>query len=330
MNFAEKSIDSFVAMRNESKILFTAGPASLLAANITGLRSCFGRGDDDYSGIETQVLERLRNMTGHSKIVRMQGSASLALEMMSLNFLYGSVLVIKTGFYSDRLKLFCEMAKRTIGEITNIFYVDWDELESFPVSVDWIFACYTDTSSGYVLELPALEKIAKKLKSKIMLDATASIGLEPYHELADVIGFSSCKGLFGLTGAGFICYNQSPANQVDSFYLSLETHEQKLMTGPYHSIASLYDVLPYHENYKCAVIENKNQFVRMMKKYLVYPKKNQPNLCTYVNCCISASDPRVILYQSRMKKTGSVVCHLGEVHLQRNAKGDILLLLEVK
>ena len=35
-----------------------------------------------------------------------------------------------------------------------------------------------------------------------MLDATGSIGLERYHELADVISFSSCKGLFGLTGAG--------------------------------------------------------------------------------------------------------------------------------
>ena len=34
-----------------------------------------------------------------------------------------------------------------------------------------------------------------------MLDATASIGLEDEHELADLIAYSSCKGLFGLTGA---------------------------------------------------------------------------------------------------------------------------------
>ena len=34
-----------------------------------------------------------------------------------------------------------------------------------------------------------------------MLDATASIGLESGHEQAEILAYSSCKGLFGLTGA---------------------------------------------------------------------------------------------------------------------------------
>ena len=54
-----------------------------------------------------------------------------------------------------------------------------------------------------------------------MLDATASIGLEKDHELADVLSFSSCKGLFGLTGACFICFNVNIFNDVKSFYLNL-------------------------------------------------------------------------------------------------------------
>ena len=37
-----------------------------------------------------------------------------------------------------------------------------------------------------------------------MLDATASIGLEKYHNLSDVIFFSSCKGLLGPTGLGLL------------------------------------------------------------------------------------------------------------------------------
>jgi galactokinase len=37
----------------------------------------------------------------------------------------------------------------------------------------------------------------------LYVDATGSIGLEDNHQLADVMAFSSCKGLFGLTGAGF-------------------------------------------------------------------------------------------------------------------------------
>ena len=50
-------------------------------------------------------------------------------------------------------------------------------------------------------------KEGRKLKAKLLLDATGSIGLEPDHNLADTIAFSSCKGLFGLTGASFICFN---------------------------------------------------------------------------------------------------------------------------
>ena len=51
-----------------------------------------------------------------------------------------------------------------------------------------------------------------------MLDATASIGLEPDHNLADVIGFSSCKGLFGPLAA-FIAYKCENKVSVNSFYL---------------------------------------------------------------------------------------------------------------
>ena len=41
-------------------------------------------------------------MTGHSHIIRFQGSGSLALEMMTLKFLYGKVLIVKSGYYSDK------------------------------------------------------------------------------------------------------------------------------------------------------------------------------------------------------------------------------------
>ena len=98
-----------------------------------------------------------------------------------------------------------------------------------------------------------------------MLDATASIGLENDHNLADVIGFSSCKGLFGLTGAAFIAYNGKPNNEVNSFYLDLNSHINKLMTGPYHAICSLYDVLNNHQIHRESVLINKNKFMHKFK-----------------------------------------------------------------
>ena len=74
---------------HNSKFLFTAGPASLVTENILGLGPCFGRNDSQYLNVEKKVLKKLKNISGHNKIVRMQGSGSFALEVVSLNFLYG-------------------------------------------------------------------------------------------------------------------------------------------------------------------------------------------------------------------------------------------------
>ena len=61
-----------------------------------------------------------------------------------------------------------------------------------------------------------------------------------------------------------------------------------------------------------------------MRKFLVHPSKNQPNLCTLTNKKISSLNKNVVLYQSRANIKGSVVCHLGEVHLKKMSKGIIL------
>ena len=42
----------------------------------------------------------------------MQGSGSFALEAVSLNFLYGKILIVSTGYYSDRLYSLCLKAKK--------------------------------------------------------------------------------------------------------------------------------------------------------------------------------------------------------------------------
>ena len=318
-----KNISKFVNFRNSQKYLFTAGPASLIEENIIGLRPCFGRGDKDYSEVEDIVLKRIKEISGHKEIVRLQGSASLALEIISLNFLYGKVLVISTGFYSDRLIKIINDAKKISGEIKEIKIITLDLLDEINEQFDWIVSCYTETSRGFKISIKKLKIKANSLKSKIMLDATASIGLENDHYLADVLGFSSCKGLFGLTGAAFITYNECPNVSVNSFYLDINSHISKSMTGPYHAICSLYEVLKKHDNYKSSVIINKNRFLKKFSKYITVPDENQPLLCTYTSCKIVQKKDGVILYEPRGLKTGSIVCHLGEVHLAENSKGDI-------
>ena len=156
-----------------------------------------------------------------------------------------------------------------------------------------------------------------------MLDATGSIGLEKNHDLSDVMGFSSCKGLFGLTGACFIAFSTQPQNEINSFYMNINSHIDKKMTGPYHIIYSLHDVLKKHSDFLESVKINKKIFLKKMYQYLTQPLLLQPNLCTHITKKVKAKNKNVILYQPRNDIGGSVVCHIGEVHLGRKAKGKI-------
>ena len=84
--------------------------------------------------------------------------------------------------------------------------------------------------------------------------------------MADVVSFSSCKGLFGLTGASFICYKKKPVNKVNSFVLNIKNLEQKKMTGPIHTIQSLEQILKKYNDYKKSVINNKKGCYPNLKK----------------------------------------------------------------
>ena len=166
------NITKFVANRNEDKKIFTAGPASLVDENLLGLMPCFGRGDSDYLNMEDQVLSDLKKMSGHSQIARLQGSASLALEIMTLNFLFGKVLVVNTGYYSERMLRLSKDAI-TLKEITEVTSVEWKDISEVSGQYDWIVACPTETSCGLKLPIKDLRNLAKRCGSRLMLDATA-------------------------------------------------------------------------------------------------------------------------------------------------------------
>ena len=161
-----------------------------------------------------------------------------------------------------------------------------------------------------------LKKLSISSKSRLAIDATASFGLENSHKDADVISFSSCKGLLGLTGAGFICYNQTPKNKVNSFVLNLKNAKDKKMTGPYHAIQSLEMILKNYKYFKRSVEINKKLTLKKFKDYISLPKKNQPLLCTYLNCKVKGTNNKVVLYKPRVKLPGSIICHLGEAQAE--------------
>lgn len=299
---------SLVSIANQ-KLMLTPGPALILHENLSGLKPVFGRGDREYQSIYDYVINWLRKLSGQDNIVAAQGSATLAIELAAHTFISGRVLVVLTGYYSERLR-------KLLPKCEQIDVVRYDQLNELnEQQYDWVLCAYTETSRAFKINLEWLRSKADRLKSKLFVDATGSIGLENGHELADVIAFSSCKGLFGLTGAGFVAYKQGleERKQDALFYFNIDTHKNKTVTGPYHAICSLYDVIPIHTKLVERVKNSKKLFMERFKKFIP-SLENQPLLCTYLNGTIKAKDDKVVLYSPRNPLPGSIVCHLGEIH----------------
>ncbi len=309
----------FAKKANKSKYIFTPGPSSLAWQNIATLSPAFGRNDDVYLNIEMKVMSWLKNLSGQDEIVRLQGSSTTGIEIALENFVSGKVLILNSGFYSNRM--YDMLKQRKDVQVTNLVLKDFLQVSG---DYDWIIAAPTETSSAFLTPIETLHQKSTRCKAKLFLDATASIGLELDHNLADVVCFSSCKGLFGLTGAAFIAYSINRVNNPSSFTLNLETYLDKKTTGPYHAIQSLYLIIDSHSQMVKSVVKNKEKMLEICNKILIHKPENQPKLCTAVNGTITALDKNVILYQPRVKNLFNIICHLGEVHLGDKAKGDIL------
>ena len=294
-----------ITQKNNHKLMLTPGPAVILHENLQYLKPLFGRGDDEYASMSESVINWIKRLSGQDEVVAMQGSATLALELAAHSFVAGKVLLVSTGYYSDRLeKLLPNDCELTICE--------YEELDSIKGNFDWVLCAYTETSVAFKVDLESVRNKANECKAKLYVDATGSIGLEDNHQLADVMAFSSCKGLFGLTGAGFVAYKSDlNPKDLDAFYFNLNTHKDKMTTGPYHAIASLYGVIEKHNIFKQRVVNSKNT---ILEKYQdIVRESNQPLLCTYLEGEVVPNDDSIVLYSPRSKLSGSVICHLGEV-----------------
>ena len=295
-----------ITQKNNHKLMLTPGPAVVLYENLQYLKPVFGRDDDEYASMSESVVNWVKKLSGQDEVVAMQGSSTLALELAAHSFVSGRVLLVSTGYYSDRLeKLLPKDCELTICK--------YEEMDGIKGNFDWVLCAYTETSIAFKVDLENVKNKANECNAKLYVDATGSIGLEDNHQLADVMAFSSCKGLFGLTGAGFVAYKSdlSPKD-LDAFYFNLNTHKNKMTTGPYHAIASLYGIIEKHNIFKQRVINSKNM---ILDKYQdIVRENNQPLLCTYLEGEVVPNDDNIVLYSPRSELSGSVICHFGEIH----------------
>lgn len=298
---------SLVDKKNK-KIMLTPGPSSICYQSINNLIPVFGRGDDEYQAIKNTTLDWLNNISGQDETISLIGSATCALEICIANFIRGKVLAIKTGYYSERLitlaRKFCEV------EVIN-----FTDLDKVVKKFDWIIGCYTETSTGYMLDMKRIKALKTTTNAKLFLDSTGSIGLENDHSFADLVGYSSCKGLLGLTGASFISKKKFLKNnpQIEEdlpFYMRFSTHSENKITGPYNIINGLYEISKDHKLLVDNIKSFRRDFLERFQGYLIWGNENQPLLCTKITKKVKNSFDNIVVYQPRDSTDGSIICHL--------------------
>lgn len=319
----EKSLQTLIDKRNQSKLLLTPGPAAILNEHLNEFNPVFGRGDDQYNKIYDEVTTWIKNLTKMDNLITFQGSATNALELAAKTFISSKVLIVDTGVYSDRFEFFLN------NKNVSVKHCSYEDLDNFTSKVDWVMATYVETSKAFKSDIRFLRETANRLGAKLFLDSTASIGLEEGHENADLIGFSSCKGLLGTTGAAFIAHKSSlkiieDNNTYNSFTMNYDNMKNKTTTGPYHAICSLYGVM---KSYNKLVNRVKKSKKKVLDKFeIFYKSENQPILCTRLNKKIQSTNKNVevIFYKPRLQIDGSIVCHLGEIYREEQYISDLI------
>ena len=318
----ERAGRSMAQIKNK-KLMLTPGPGAVPYEATKELRPLFGRGDDDYTKMSDEVVEWIKGLSGQDEVVFAQGSATFGLELAARTFVRGNVLLISTGYYSDRLK-------QLLPNDCKVATCHYNEIETVKGKFDWVVCAYTETSCAFKVNLQKIRLKANDLGAFLYVDATGSIGLEEHHELADVMAFSSCKGLFGITGAAFIAYkNYLEINDSEYFYFNLKTHIERRVTGPYHAIASLHGIMKIHNDIVRRVKASKKYVLDTWPDLLSYNNEEQPLLCTYIGAEVTSEEDDVVLYSPRSNLDGSVLCHFGEVHHDNVSLGTRILVQEL-
>ncbi|MBS1995597.1 MAG: aminotransferase class V-fold PLP-dependent enzyme [Cyanobacteria bacterium SZAS LIN-2] len=328
----QRAVSSIVIGRNSKKCLLTPGPTNLHPQNLLDIEPVFSRSDSHYQEVTRRVLDAICALAGQDSIVAVPGSATTAIEVATSNFLTGRVLVVVSGYYSRRMLSMIEAKQDWLGlapvaSMTYEEYMAAAAAGSLKDKFDWVVCAYTETADAFALDMEAFAAAARAAGARLMVDATGSINLEDHHELADVNMFSSCKGLGGLTGAGFITYNRALLGSLNKtrqpFILDLATYIEKKTTSPAHTILSMDTISHTFAQQRERIRRSKQEFMRLFGDVL-FRRTNQPLLCTKVkNAHIELPDWMIGYEPRSIEADCQVVCHLFDQFPSNREPGEV-------
>lgn len=311
------SFENEVRKRNKN-IFLTPGPGAIHHESLKHIGPCFGRGDPVFEDVYNKVHSWVRTMSEQDELVISQGSSTFSIEMAIKSMpVKEKILIIDSGYYASRLATLAELAG-----FNEVDVVKDEEKHLIEGNYNWVCGTYVETSVGVKNDIHEYRAIADKVGAKLFLDSTASIGLESGHGVADCIAFSSCKGLLGLTGASFLAFKKDAnlLEKTDSWYQSISTHRNRMMTGPYHTLQSLYGIMDNHKDMVKAIVATKKQFMEKVDNsdnhQLVTDSNSEPLICTKIKGISKSLYPEgTIHYAPRVLQDGySIVCHFSELY----------------
>ena len=294
-----------------TKITFCPGPGAVIPQWFTYQKEYFGRGDLEYKRLKEKTLKWLKKISGQEEVIPVAGAGTTAAIVALNTFLSKKILIIKTGYYSDRWINYLKKVKFS-NSIEEVSYKEFINKKKFKKGYDWILFVYVETASCTKFDIKKVKKLCSLNKSKLMVDATASIGLEPNHDLADVVFFSSCKGLFGPTGLGFVAYKKKiKLKESKDFLLDYKTHQKSMYTLGYNCMASLYAISKIHKKLKQKIVYSK----KFLKKYAT-DYTNSPLIGVGLKKKIKNKNlSYTIFYQPRLNPGYDVIFFLGLIKL---------------
>tara|TARA_X000000950_G_scaffold113486_1_gene142808 strand:+ start:4029 stop:4997 length:969 start_codon:yes stop_codon:yes gene_type:complete len=305
-----------------SKITFCPGPGAVINDWFTHQNEYFGRGDTEYSSLKRKTLNWIKKKSGQDNVIPVSGSGTTAAIVALNSFLTGKVLIINTGYYAKRWINYVKNSKLPIKSDV-VSYEQFILNKNFKKKYNWIIFVYVETANCRKYDIQKVSKIAKKFKAKIMMDATASIGLENNHKLADVVFFSSCKGLLGPTGLGFVAFkNKIKYKNSKDFWFNLETHKNSKYTLGYNCIASLHGVKKNHELYKRRILYASRLLRKISVNKFLIPKIGVP-LKFFLKSKIK-SNQNLIFYKPRENPGYEVIFLLGIIKYNKKKIKEVL------
>ncbi len=305
----------------KNRITFCPGPGAYLNEWFTYQSEFFGRGDNYYQKIKKQTLSWIKKKSGQDKIIPIAGSGTTAAVVSINSFLTKNVLVINTGYYSKRWINYIKNSNLKI----KLDVIKYDDFITTKIKkkYNWILFVYVETANCTKYDIVKVNNVSRSINCKLMVDATASIGLENNHSLADVIFFSSCKGLLGPTGLGFIGYkNKIKYTKSNDFWFDLDTHSDSKYTLGYNCIASLYGVSKKHNIFKKKILYAHKILKNVIKTNLVKPIIGTP-LKFKLNNKIKKNN-NLIFYEPRENPGYDVIFFLGLVKLSKKKINNFL------